>query len=544
MIQLRDYQQDGANGIRAEFRDHDTVIYVLSTGGGKTYLFCYIADSASQRGRNVMIVVHRKELLLQASRSLRSLGIDHGLISPHFTPAPHKRVQVASVDTLTQRMKNGSFKVDLLIFDEGHHVTLGNKWGRVHEELGKPKTLLVTATPIRSDGVGLGTGHGGIADAIVLGPPVQELIQRGMLLNPQVYTSLDPPDFSGLKKNKDGDFNAKDLAERTDKPKITGSAVEMYRTICPGVPAVVFCTNVKHARNVAAEFNAAGFRFALLVGAPEMSDAERTRVNADLASGALQGVTTCDLISEGYDVPNLTCCIMLRRTESLSLFLQQAGRVMRPAPGKKIAYLFDHVGNTGVMKNGAFHRKHGLPSDIRDWSLEGRKKRGKKPVEDDITLKQCPKCYHVFEPEPNCPKCGHDMRPKTRELEQVDGKLEMVTAEMAQQQEQAARAQQRAEQASAKTVDEMVGTLGYKRGRAEAIVKARQEKQDLRDGLIADLRAWHATTGQAPLATFGVAISDIRMLKPAGLKDLRARFDQHRAATVAPRTQETEPLAF
>ena len=511
-----------------------------------TYTFCYIASAAANKGNRVIIIVHRKELLLQASKSLRALGIDHGLISPHFTESPHKMIQVASIDTLMIRLKKWpeKYKFQLAVYDEGHHATAKNKWGIVHELLGMPISLLVTATPQRGDGIGLGAGQGGICKSMVLGPPTAELIQREMLINPTVYTCNEPPDFSGLKVNKDGDFNAQDLAERTDKPKITGSAVAHYKEICPGARAIVFCTNIKHATNVVNEFNAAGFKFALLVGEPAMSDAERTSVNKALASGELDGACTVDLVSEGYDLPDLACCIMLRRTESVSLFLQQVGRIMRPLKGKTKAYLLDHVANTGIMKNGEFVRKHGLPSDVREWSLEGRKKRGKKPVEDDITLKQCPKCYHVFEPEPNCPKCGHDMRPKERELEQVDGKLEMVTAEMAQQQEQAARAQQRAEQASAKTVDEMVGTLGYKRGRAEAIVKARQEKQDLRDGLIADLRAWHATTGQAPLATFGVAISDIRMLKPAGLKDLRARFDQHRAATVAPRTQETEPLAF
>lgn len=546
-IALRDYQEDGVAGIRAAFREKQyPVLFVLPTGGGKTYTFCYIASAAANKGNRVIIIVHRKELLLQASKSLRALGIDHGLISPHFTESPHKMIQVASIDTLMIRLKKWpeKYKFTLAVYDEGHHATAKNKWGIVHELLGMPISLLVTATPQRGDGIGLGAGQGGICKTMVMGPSPAELIQRGMLLNPTVYTCNEPPDFSGLKVNKDGDFNAQDLAERTDKPKITGSAVAHYKEICPGARAIVFCTNIKHATNVVNEFNAAGFKFALLVGEPAMSDAERTSVNKALASGELDGACTVDLVSEGYDLPDLACCIMLRRTESVSLFLQQVGRIMRPAPGKTMAYLLDHVANTGIMKNGGFVRKHGLPSDVREWSLEGRKKRGKKPVEDDITLKQCPKCYHVFEPEPNCPKCGHDMRPKERGLEQVDGKLEMVTAEMAAQQEQAARAQQRAEQASAKTVDEMVGTLGYKRGRAEAIVKARQEKQELRDGLIADLRAWHTTTGQAPLATFGVAISDIRMLKPAGLKDLRARFEEHRASTVAPRTQETEPLAF
>src|SRR5438067_4335064 len=87
-ITLRPYQMDGVTGIRNAFRRKNyPVLYVLSTGGGKTFTFCYIADNAADKGNNVIIIVHRKELLLQASKSLRGMGIDHGTISPHFTPA-------------------------------------------------------------------------------------------------------------------------------------------------------------------------------------------------------------------------------------------------------------------------------------------------------------------------------------------------------------------------------------------------------------------------------------------------------------------------
>lgn len=524
-IKLRDYQEKGAFEIREAFRTSDCVVYVLSTGGGKTYLFCYIADSASKKSRRVMIIVHRKELLLQASKSLRALGIDHGLISPHFTPAPHKLVQVASVDTLAIRLKKKPMQVDLLIYDEGHHVTESNKWGRVYDALGRPKTLLVTATPVRTDGVGLGVGHGGIAQDMVLGPPIAELIERGMLINPTVYTSLQAPDLTGLKKNKDGDYNSRDLEEIVDKPVITGNAVQHFRDICPGARAVIFCTSIKHAKHVVDEFNAAGFRFRLLVGSPEMSDAERTEVIRELAAGEITGVVSVDLVSEGFDIPGLECCIMLRPTQSESLYLQQAGRVMRPAEGKTQCWLLDHVGNVGRQTGGKFVRKHGLPSDHREWSLEGRKKRSKKDEDETIRMDQCPKCYHVHEPAPACPQCGHvEPKANTRELEQVDGKLQQVTAEM----EAVIKKGQRAAQGQAQTVEEMVTELGYNRQRALAIVKARQEKQAMREALRTGLVEWNRTTGQAPFDVLGIHLSQINSFKPAELKALQARLDEHK----------------
>jgi len=535
-ICLRDYQELAVTDIRAEFRAKNSpVLFVLPTGGGKTYTFSYVASNAADKGRRVCIIVHRKELLLQASASLRMLGIEHGLISPHFTPNTRALVQVASVDTLLQRIKTRPYEFGLVIFDEAHHVVDGNKWGRCFELLGKPPMLGVTATPVRTDGKGLGEHAGGVFKAMVLGPSVAELIERGMLLNPIVYTSLEVPDLKGLHKNKDGEYNSKELASRVDKPKITGSAVAQYTKICPGVRAIAFCASVEHARHVVAEFNAAGYRFDLLVGEPGMSDAERTAVNKRLRDGDLDGACTVDLVSEGYDLPDLQCCIMLRPTASEALFLQQVGRVMRPSPGKTQCWLLDHVGNVGVMVDGGFKRKHGLPNEIRDWTLDGRKKKKKglkDPDEDVIDLRQCPKCYVVSEPSPVCPSCGFVHPASTRSLEQVEGELHRVTEAMQAQVKQ----EQRAAQSAARSVEDMMATLGYSRTRAEAIVKARAEKAEIRTALIFDLQEWRRKTGEG-LDTFGLEyISDLKAYKPKALKELRERFDAHREAYGAGRT--------
>lgn len=483
-IKLRDYQVDGVEGIRSAFmRKLLQVLFVLPTGGGKTYTFCYISANAAMKGNSVVIIVHRKELLLQASKSLKALGIDHGLISPHFTPAPHKMIQVASVDTLLIRLKKQpeKYKFKLAIFDEAHHVTLANKWGKCYELLGKPTTLGVTATPIRGDGVGLGHGHGGIFLEMVTGPSVAELIEMGSLINPTVYTSMDPPQFDDLKTNKEGEYNAKDIEARVDKPVITGSAVAHYAEICPGATAIVFCASIKHARHVVAEFNNAGFKFSLLVGEPEMSDAERTEVNRKLASGELHGACTVALVDEGYDLPALQCCIVLAPTASTSRYLQRVGRIMRPSPetGKNSSNTFylDHVGDVGRRVGEKFIRKHGLPSDHRDWSLEGRKKKKKGAKEEPtVQVKQCPKCYHVFEPADVCPKCGHDMRPAERKMEQIEGELQRVTAEM--ESEIAIKKREKIKQvAAARSLEELKKIeqeRGYKPGWAKNVFNSRQ----------------------------------------------------------------------
>lgn len=482
-IQLRDYQEVAVQEVREAFRQGlSPVLFVLPTGAGKTYTFSYIASSAAERGRRVFIIVHRKELLLQASQSLSNLGIEHGLISPFFTPDPHQRVQVASIDTLMLRLKKRAFKADLVIFDEAHHVIADNKWGRCYEALGCPPMLGVTATPVRTDGKGLGEHAGGVFKHMVLGPSVAELIRRGMLIKPVVYTSLEMPDLSGLKTNRDGDYNLQDLAARVDKPRITGDAIDHYRKICPGARTIVFCSSIEHAKHVRDEFSAAGFRFDLLVGSPEMSDAERTAVNKRLRRGEIHGACTVDLVSEGYDLPDLECCIMLRPTASEALFLQQVGRVMRPSAGKTQCWLLDHVGNVGRTIDGVFKRKHGLPSEEREWTLDGRKKRkrGKKDADEPaIQLKQCPKCFTVHEPEPTCPKCGH-VYPAAggrSGAEQVDGELQQITPEMEAQLKQ----QRQIEVRRAKTLDELqaiAAKRGYSPKWAEHVFAAKQRKRE------------------------------------------------------------------
>lgn len=549
-IQLRDYQQTAVDGIRLEFRVKNTpVLFVLPTGGGKTFTFSYIAANAAEKGNGVCIIVHRKELLLQASASLTALGIDHGLISPFFTPKPHAMVQVASVDTLLQRLKRWQAQCDaaikagrtppqcpyqfkLLIFDEAHHVVDGNKWGRAFEQLSRPPMLGVTATPVRTDGKGLGEHAGGVFKALVLGPSVKVLIERGMLINPIVYTSLDAPETDDLKLNRDGTDNLKLLAERIDKPKITGDAVEHYKKICPGARAIVFCCNIDHARHVVEAFNAAGFRFELLVGAPAMSDTERTDVNKRLRRGEIHGAVTVDLVSEGYDLPDLECCIMLRSTASEALFLQQVGRVMRPSPGKTVCWLLDHVANVGRLVDGNFKRKHGLPDEEREWTLDGRKKKkGKKKAADEVTieLQQCPKCFVVQDPAPCCAKCGHvfPKKPGGRGLEQVAGELQQITPEMQAKIDEQNRIKQRSAQAAAKSVEDMMQQLGYTQKRAEAIVQAREEKAALRTSLIFDMQAWAKKNRASIPDTFGIYLSDLKAYKPKALKELRERFDRH-----------------
>lgn len=458
MIQLRDYQQSGVDALRGCYgAGKRAPLFVLPTGGGKTVVFSHIAQNAVARGKTVCIVVHRQELLLQSSRSLTSMGVAHGLIAPGHNQTQHK-VQVASVQTLARRIGKRPYNFDLLILDEGHHAAAGT-WIRLIEAMPKAMILGVTATPVRTDGQGLSA----VYDDMVIGPSMSELIAMGFLVRPVVYAPPTQLSLDGVRK-RGGDYDQRQVAERMDKPTITGSAVDHYRKLCGGKPAVAFCASVEHARHVADQFRAAGFKAQSVDG--QMLDTDRKRAIDGLGNGDLHVVTSCDIISEGTDIPIVSAAILLRPTQSTGLYIQQVGRALRPAPGKDRAIILDHVGNV---------LRHGMPDEDRDWSLDGIERRNKSANDNDMPVKQCSKCYAVFTPAPACPQCGHVEEVKARKIEVSDGVLTEITAEQAE----AMRIERKREIGQARTMEaleEVAKRRGYKPGWARFIMKSRQSK--------------------------------------------------------------------
>ncbi len=320
---LRDYQLRDVENIRAAFRQgFKAPLYSLPTAGGKTIVFCHIAEQAAAKGRRIYILVHRQELLKQASEKLSELNVPHGIIAPGRTMTGDL-VQVASVDTLIRRLPIVP-RPDIIIVDEGHHCIKGNKWGKV---AGYHNSFLlgVTATPCRTNGDGLGVHYQGYFDCIVPGPSIRDLIDEGWLSQPIIYAPPIGVDLSGV-SIRAGDYAQNELEVRIDKAKITGDAVQHYLKICNGTPAIAFCVGIKHAENVAQQFNAAGVPSASIDGT--MSDNVRSSRIADLGNGRLKVLTSCDIVSEGTDIPIVTTAILLRPTYSLCLFLQQCGRCL------------------------------------------------------------------------------------------------------------------------------------------------------------------------------------------------------------------------
>ena len=452
---LRPYQQQAVSDIRAAFSQrHRSVLFVLPTGGGKTTIFTYITESAAAKGNRVCVLVHRQELLRQASAALTAMGVSHGLIAANHAMDLSRMVQVASVQTLARRLQHiprGFF--DLLVVDEAHHSNAGT-WTTVLEHCATARVLGVTATPCRSDGRGLGEWY----QAMVQGPSAAELTAAGFLASARV---LAPPiGFStqGLRKRM-GDYDLRQAGEQLQAGQVMGDCLTHYRRHLDDKTAIAFCCSIAHAEAVARLFNDAGVAAASIDGT--MDSNTREQLLSDLGAGRLKVLTSCALIGEGVDVPSVAGCILLRPTQSVSLHLQMIGRCLRPQDGKT-AVVLDHVGNTLRL---------GHHLEDRDWTLEGLRNRDR---EKAPSVKVCPRCFATSPSAAHlCRDCGHVFTPQEqRELRQVDGELQ----ELRHQQ----RARRR-EQGSAMTLEQLVDVgkrRGMKnpRGWARHVLAARQAK--------------------------------------------------------------------
>lgn len=397
---LRDYQQSAIINLRDAFRRHRGVCLVMPCGAGKTQTFVEVARISKFP---VLILVHRKELIEQASARLGDTP--HGIIKAGYREAREHRIQLASVQTLSRRAKPPA---RLLILDEAHRC-LADTWLRLLEcyapgtDLGGPDGAWIlgcTATPYRLDGKGLGRVFG----ELVVGTTVRDLIEQGLLVEPRVLAP-PPPDLSGVRV-VGGDFDLEQLEEPMSK--LTGDIVEHWKRHAFGRTTIVSATTIAHSRKIVQAFIDAGVAAEHIDG--DTPEVDRSAALARLARRETLVLSQCAILTEGWDLPALEVAVLARPTASLCMHRQIVGRVMRACDGKNGALVLDHAGN---------HHRHGLVTEEVTLSLSDKVKRtGVAP------LKTCPECFCVCSLQAEaCPECGHVFEVQHREIREDDGEL-------------------------------------------------------------------------------------------------------------------------
>ena len=418
MIELRPYQQT----VQDEIFDHwragtRNVVAVMPTGAGKSVLLSDTVRKFDANRQQTLVMAHRRELVGQLSLHVARQGVRHRIIAPKDVVASimaeHRRelggncfvnpsalCAVAGVDTLISRMDTLSEymkSVDLVVGDEFHHTVKPNKWYQVFLACQRALGLGVTATPARADGLGLGRHADGIADAMVLGPQMRELINMGNLTD---YEIVCPPTDFDMSKLREGaeDFTQASLKEAAENsPKLVGDVVENYCKYAFGKRAVCFATDVATSGRIAAQFNAWGIPAASI--SAQTDSGVRDDTIRRLRDGRLWVVVNVDLLGEGFDLPAIECVIMARPTASLAVYMQQFGRALRPLAGKLFGLVIDHVSNI---------KRFGFPDRPRAWTLDRRQKRAAKEKDPElIDVLVCPETGRPYEAIhiAACPHC-------------------------------------------------------------------------------------------------------------------------------------------
>ncbi|MFZ2079357.1 MAG: DEAD/DEAH box helicase [Xanthobacteraceae bacterium] len=416
--ELRAYQIEVIEKCREEIKvGNDKIIIVAPTGSGKTIVAGSIIKSVVAKDKRALVLAHTREIIGQTSAKLAAEGIDHGIIQAGFAPRD-AAVQIATVQTLSSRaMRSRRMELpaaDLLIVDECQHSTAAT-WRKIIESYPQAVLIGLTATPCRGDGRGLG----GIFDAIVECPQVAELIAQGYLVGTRVYAPAEP-DLTGI-RTRAGDYVEQELAQRMDKDELVGDIVQHYFKYGERRKTVCFAVNVAHSIHICEEFKKAGVRAEHIDGSTPKP--ERDAALARLASGETEVVTNCMVLTEGWDLPAVACCILARPTKQMGLYRQMVGRVLRPAPGKTNAIVLDHAGAT---------YRHGFVEDKVEWTLDPDRRAESKAhaarQADGYRSRfvDCTSCGSIRVAGERCGHCGHLPQRRGDAVEFRDGDLALV----------------------------------------------------------------------------------------------------------------------
>lgn len=392
-MQLRPYQTDLVEQTRQAWHSgYRAPCIVLGCGGGKSCIVAEIARRTTWNGKRVLFLVHRRELVDQIFRTFVRWGVLIDLCT------------VGMVQTVTRRLKKMP-KPALIITDENHH-SLAASYKRIYDFWSDVPRVGVTATPVRLNGDGLID----VNDKLITGVSTKWLIENHFLA-PYDYYAPSVADLTGL-HTKMGEYVTADIEKTMIKKAVFGDVISYYRRLAGGKQAICYCASVKHSKATADAFCDAGIKAVHLDG--ETPKAERDKIIGGFRKGDITILCNVDLISEGFDVPDCDCAILLRPTHSLTLYIQQSMRCMRYREGKR-AVIIDHVGN---------YARHGMPDDERTWSLEKKEHRSFKKDEEEQAQKvrQCPECFFTFsvdavENKDVCPHCGYEFPKRANNAE-------------------------------------------------------------------------------------------------------------------------------
>lgn len=390
---LRPYQLDAVTQIRHHCAAGGKgSILQMSTGGGKTAIFCDLLMGAHKKKKRALMAVRGKKLVAQASERLTREGVPHGIYQGDNTADTHENILLCSIDTLF--IRRIAPPADLVVLDECHASTSpAYLW--FLEQYPNAYKLGVSATPHHPRGM----RH--IGDKLIRPVGIKDLINDGYLVGARYFVPY-VPDVSGVTK-ANGDFNAKELGAKSVADKeLTANAAKVWAENLRGLSTLLFAASVQHAGVLSEALSAAGARTATITATTP--DKDRSAILDGLIQGSLDVVCSVGVLTTGVDVPSLKAILCCRPTESYNLWVQILGRGTRPYPGKPHFLVYDLSGNL---------LKHGPIEAEMLASLDGQAEVPK------TALTLCGSCYATYPSveigkDRICPSCGAKITSRDR----------------------------------------------------------------------------------------------------------------------------------
>jgi DNA repair protein RadD len=403
MAELRDYQLRGMRMLYEWFEKNDgNPCLVMPGGSGKSHMIAQIVRDAMQwDGVRVLMLTHDKRLIKQNAEKLREawpnapLGIYSAGLGKRELGEP---IIFGGIQSLRNRAESIGF-VDLIIIDEAHLIN--------HNEEGGYRRLIADLTAINPDlrVIGLTAtpyrlGHGLITDApaifsdLIEVVTIEELVHKGQLAILKSKITEARLDVSGVHK-RGGDYIESELQAAVDTSENNSAVVDEIISLAGDRRAwLIFCAGVQHAEHIAELLNQRGIKTACLTS--KTPKAHGDKIIADYKAGGYRAVTNANMLTTGFDYPDIDLIAMLRPTESPGLYVQMAVRGSR---------LKSHTDHCLVLDFAGVVSRHGPITAVNPPTKKGDGS-GNAPV------KLCPECSELLAISARvCTDCGYEFPP-------------------------------------------------------------------------------------------------------------------------------------
>jgi DNA repair protein RadD len=404
-MKLRDYQQETVSALWAWFRDNKegAPLLVLPTGAGKSLVIAEIARAIASKGKRVLIVAHRKELVSQNFEKLAtmmpfgSIGMYSAGLGRRDTD---KAVIVAGIQSIYKKAEElGSFS--LVLIDEVHLVppdgegryrTLISELTAINPDI---RFCGLTATPFRL-GSGVLTESGDLWSDVAYEVKIKRLISQGYLSPIVSKGSKYAADLTGV-RTVAGEFNSEQMEKAFNRLDIVEAALEeVVKYGDDRKKWMIFASGVAHAETIGNVLSRVGVSNGIVIG--DTPPLERAATLAAFKKGEIRALVGCEVLTTGFDEPGVDLVAVMRATKSTALWVQIVGRGCRIADGKKDCLVLDYGGNA---------LRHG-PIDTIELSYRKNPLTGETTTAvNTMPCKECPECQAILPLNAaGCDNCG------------------------------------------------------------------------------------------------------------------------------------------